>query len=185
MKIAKIGWVWFPVTALGYGKRIGVWFQGCKRQCENCISPKFQTQEGGSFYTAKEILDRFCEETQIDGLTISGGEPFEQPEALLELVIEYKKRMNGDILVFSGYTLEELHEKHTPVIEEILHHIAVLVDGTYIEEKNNGIGLRGSWNQNIHIWNYHERYSNAETKERTLQCVLLKNQLCFIGIPPK
>lgn len=180
----KTGFIWYPVTALGYGRRLGVWFQGCSKRCENCISPEFQESSDGSDYTVEEIIHSIRDK-EIDGLTISGGEPFDQPEALLLLIMEYKERLNDDILIFTGYTLEELHEKNSPVIEEILHNIAVLVDGRYVEDENNGVGLRGSMNQKIHIWKYQERYHNAEKANRTMQCILLGDRLRLIGIPPK
>lgn len=180
-----IGFVWYPVTALGYGKRLGVWFQGCSKQCENCISPEFQKLEDGTSCTAEEIIHVLDGRQNIDGLTISGGEPFDQPEALLELVMAYKEKFNDDILIFTGYTLDELHEKNSSVIEEILHHIAVLIDGRYVEDKNNGTGLRGSVNQKIHIWKHHERYHHAEKWDRTMQCIFMNNRLRMIGIPPK
>lgn len=181
----KVGLVWYPVSTLGYGKRLGVWFQGCKKRCRNCISPEFQGQEGGREAVAESILDAFCENMKPDGLTISGGEPFDQPEALLELVVAYKKRFNDDILIFTGYTLEELHEKKSLAVEGILKNIAVLIDGSYVEEQNNGVGLRGSSNQKIYVWKYKERYENAEAFTRRMQCVLLKENLLMIGIPPK
>lgn len=185
MKTIKVGLMWYPVTALGYGRRIGVWFQGCRKRCGNCISPEFQSREGGLNRTAKEILDIAGKEAKVDGLTVSGGEPFDQPEGLLELVKEYKKRVNGDILVFTGYTLDELHGQGSAAIEEVLDNIAVLVDGAYVEEENNGIGLRGSGNQRIYVRNYGERYAGAESAARNMQCVLMEDRLWMIGIPPK
>lgn len=75
--------------------------------------------------------------------------------------------------------------KKSSVIEEILRNIAVLIDGRYMDDKNNGIGLRGSTNQKIHVWKYNERYSNADESNRKMQCVLMNDRLRMIGIPPK
>lgn len=66
---------------------------------------------GGTTYAAGEIVNSIRDKQEIDGLTISGGEPFEQPEGLLKLVMAYKEKFNDDILIFTGYTLDELHEK--------------------------------------------------------------------------
>lgn len=181
----RIGRCWYPVTVLGYGKRLGVWFQGCKKDCPNCISPEFQGTEDGLLCTPEELLVRLPEEEKPDGLTISGGEPFDQPDGLLALVRAWQERVNDDILVFTGYTLEELQERHEPVIDAVLQKIAVLVDGRYREEENTGVGLRGSKNQNIHIWKWQERHQGLETTSRSLQCVLLQDCLWMIGIPPK
>ena len=184
MKIS-VGFIWYPVTTLGYGNRLGVWFQGCNKRCENCISPEFQIPEKGKTYTIKEIFDFLPDEENIDGLTISGGEPFDQPEGLLRLVMAYKEKFNDDVLIFTGYTLEELHEKESLIIETILQNIAVLIDGRYIEGLNNGRGFRGSTNQNINVWKYYERYSKAEEINRKMQCVLMNDRLWMLGIPPK
>lgn len=181
----NIGFIWYPVTTLGYGKRIGVWFQGCSKRCENCISPEFQLLNGGTTYAVEEIVNSICDKQEIDGLTISGGEPFDQPEGLLKLIMTYKEKFNDDILIFTGYALDELHEKKSFVIEEILRNIAVLIDGRYMDDKNNGIGLRGSTNQKINVWKYNERYSNADKSNRKIQCVLMNDRLRIIGIPPK
>lgn len=181
----NVGFIWYPVMTLGYGKRLGVWFQGCSKKCENCISPEFQVPEAGTMYTIKEIFDSLPIGLYIDGLTISGGEPFDQAEGLLELVMAYKENFNDDILIFTGYTLEELHKKESLIIEKILQNIAVLVDGKYVGRLNNGKGLRGSTNQNINVWKYHERYNEAEESDRKMQCVLMNGRLWMLGIPPE
>ncbi len=179
----SVGRLWYPVLTLGYGKRLGVWVQGCRRRCRDCISPDMQPFSRNYVLTAEQILDRIPEHAPVDGLTISGGEPFEQAEGMLELIELFRGRYSEDILVYTGYTIEELHHKESDQMEEILKNIAVLVDGQYAAEKNSGIGLRGSDNQRIHIYKYHERYTGAERQKRDLQCVQLKNRLWMIGIP--
>ena len=178
----RIGRIWYPVLTLGYGRRFGVWMQGCKKDCPGCISPEMKDPRGGEVRSISELI---CSAARVkpDGLTVSGGEPFDQPESLLALIRAFLQ-VSDDILVFTGYTLDELHEMHSAVIEEILGSIAVLVDGRYMEHYNDGTGLRGSSNQNIYIWRHKERYPDAETLPRTLQCVLLPDRLWMIGIPP-
>ena len=185
MKKINIGRLWYPVNTLGYGKRLGVWFQGCRKNCNGCLSPEFQSEEENTLYTANEILETVSECEKIDGLTISGGEPFDQEEGLLELIRLFSERYTKDILVYTGYTIEELQDKKSETIGQILKNIAVLIDGTYIEEKNGGVGLMGSSNQNIHVFRYKERYADAKFQKREFQCVLLNDRLWLIGIPPK
>ena len=181
----RIGRVWFPVISLGYGNRLGVWFQGCGKDCRNCISPEFRDRDDGSVCLVEDILGVIEQEAQVDGLTVSGGEPFDQPEGLLELVMAYKEQVNDDILVFTGYSLEELHQQKSETIENILQNIAVLVDGRYVDEMNDGAGLRGSANQNIYIWKQKDRHADLETAARTVQCVFMDDYLWMIGIPPR
>ena len=79
----------------------------------------------------------------MDGFTITGGDPFYQPDALREL-LPLLETISPDILVYTGYLREELPE-------DILQHIAVLIDGRYVQENNRGEVLRGSDNQRIII----------------------------------
>ncbi len=181
----RIGRCWYPVTTLGFGKRLGIWFQGCAGGCPECISPEFQDPQEGRDCTPEEILSLLPQECKPDGMTISGGEPFDQPEALLGMIQAWEARFGDDILVFTGYTLEELKEMNSDVIDAVLEKIAVLVDGRYLREENNGTGLRGSANQNIHVWKWKERHEGLEKISRSLQCVLYGDQLWMIGIPPK
>lgn len=180
-----IGKIWYPVTTLGYGKRLGVWFQGCNKQCKGCISPELKIYQQGTSMETHELLEYIKNEESVDGLTISGGEPFDQEKALRNLIAEFSDKYNNDIVVFTGYTLEELHAKKSVDIEWILTHIAVLIDGRYMEERGIDIGLRGSDNQVIHVFSNYERYKEIEYCERKLQCIPFKDRLWMIGIPPQ
>jgi len=98
----------FPVTTLGYGRRVGVWFQGCSVRCPGCIS-----HDTWAFGQGETTLDSVCASIapwlpQADGVTISGGEPFDQPAALKGLLRWLRPRVAGDILVFSGHPWEHL-----------------------------------------------------------------------------
>lgn len=184
MREICVGKLWYPVVTLGYGKRLGVWVQGCGRECAGCISPELRTFSAGSILAPEQILERIPPDAEPDGLTISGGEPFEQADGILELVELFQSRYTEDILIFTGYTIEELYRKKSDRIEKILNRTAVLVDGRYIEGRNSKKGLRGSDNQRIHVFKFHERYDNAENQERRLQCVQTGDRLWMIGIPP-
>ena len=185
MEILSIGEIWYPVITLGYGKRLGIWFQGCQKNCMNCISPEFKVKENGKLLHIEDLENNIPQGCIIDGLTISGGEPFDQPQGLLKLVQWFENKYSDDILIFTGYTLEELHKKNSLIIEEVLNIISVLIDGEYIEDLNSGIGLRGSSNQNIYIWKNKDKYKDIEKCARKMQCVFLKDRLWMIGIPPK
>ena len=176
---------WYPLMTLGYGKRLGVWFQGCKRRCDNCISPEFQAMEGGSLLTPEQILNRIPEGAEVDGLTVSGGEPFDQPEALLALMLRFVERYGDDIVIFTGYTLAELKNMKTESVNRILELSAVLVDGIYIDSMNDGRGMRGSSNQKITVQKHLERYTDVDICERKLQGIFIQDRLWMLGIPPQ
>lgn len=138
----------YPVEVLGPGKRIGIWFCGCPRRCKGCSNPElwaFQERYKVDLETIKKLINQICRRNPVDGFTLTGGDPLYQYEDFRELV-DYIYTISEDVLVYTGYTLDELKEKN-------LDKISVLIDGPYIEERNNGCLLRGSENQKIHILN--------------------------------
>lgn len=145
-----------PVHSLGPGERVGLWLQGCARDCPGCISPELrpaagpETEEG----LLADILLRTASLGKCPGLTVSGGEPFLQARALLRLLGLVRGGFE-DILVYTGYTLEELRRGACgPAGEKCLEQIDVLIDGPYVRERNRpDCVLRGSDNQIIHYLN--------------------------------
>lgn len=145
MYIARI---LYPVEVLGPGKRIGIWFCGCPRRCKGCSNPelwKFQDRYKVDFEVIKQLILEICDNNTVDGFTITGGEPLYQYNDFSQLS-NFLSTINNDILVYTGYSINELNDKN-------LENIAVLIDGEYIEERNNNCVLRGSDNQQIHILN--------------------------------
>lgn len=145
-----------PVHSLGPGERVCLWLQGCLRDCPGCISPELRQIAGPE--TAVEllagILIRTARRGNCGGLTISGGEPFLQAPELLRLLMLVRDGFR-DILVYTGYTLEELLEEACgPAGRDCLAYIDVLIDGPYLRERNRpDCVLRGSENQVIHYLN--------------------------------
>ena len=135
--------------ANGPGLRAVVWFQGCTLGCPGCFNPATHDLRGGSesdtVCLAAEIL---ASAPQIDGISISGGEPFQQPDALLDLLTRLA-RSGLSRLVFTGYTLDEIHRCRLG--PEILRHLDVLIAGRYDASQRVAKGLLGSSNQQIHL----------------------------------
>ena len=162
MYIARI---LYPVEVLGPGKRIGIWFCGCPRRCKGCSNPElweFQERYQVDLKVIKELIQQICEQNQVDGFTLTGGDPLYQFDEFRRLV-DYLSTISEDILVYTGYTLAELQGKR-------LDNVAVLIDSPYIEDRNNGCILRGSDNQQIHILNErlkdkYERYLSTATNQ--------------------
>lgn len=141
----------YPVNVLGPGKRIGIWFNGCNHHCPGCSNPElWEPQE--RYKTTLQILMRLvkhiCNNQAVDGFTLTGGDPFAQADALQQLLPELSKFSN-DILVYTGFDYEEILLKYP----EIVSQIGVMIDGKYMQERNNGAVLRGSDNQRIIILN--------------------------------
>ena len=135
----------------GPGFRYVVFVQGCPHHCPGCHNPQSHPFEGGTPRTAADLFAEFCENPLLTGITLSGGEPFCQAEALCELA-ELVKERGKTVVAYSGYTLEQLLEKGKtdPNVLRLLRLCDTLIDGPYIEAKRNlELLFRGSENQRI------------------------------------
>jgi anaerobic ribonucleoside-triphosphate reductase activating protein len=139
----------FPVTSLGYGRRVGIWLQGCSIGCAGCIVPETWVSEAKHDVAVEALVDAIrpwllCAE----GVTISGGEPFEQPAALTPLIEGVRSFCTGDVLVYSGFTWSYLRRRYAAIIASI----DVLVSGPFIARlQTGGYSLCGSSNQEVHV----------------------------------
>lgn len=147
----------------GPGLRLAIFFQGCPHHCLGCHNEQSQKFVESHRETVGKILDKITPLTC--GITISGGEPFSQPDELLALVVAARNRDVKNIWVWSGWTFEQLIEgKAVPRAKEILQYIDVLVDGRYVKEKHSSEKLWvGSSNQRI--IDVPESLSYGEVKE--------------------
>lgn len=93
----------------------------------------------------------------MDGLTVSGGEPFLQAEALADLIDRIRARRDMGVIVYTGYTIEHLRQQ--PEARSLLERIDLLIDGPYIQALDDGRSLRGSSNQRVICLT--ERYRDA------------------------
>lgn len=188
MKIARI---LYPVQVLGPGKRIGIWVCGCKRGCRECANPElwdFDPKKELSMDAIRKMLSGILDKQQVDGITISGGEPFLQTEELDELV-RFLKRYTDDILIFTGYRRRILLNRKRLLSQtrHILDAIAVLVDGEYIPEKNMVHPLRGSENQKLYyrdeqVRHKYEVYIEEEKGKMSVQNFQTYDGILSVGI---
>ncbi len=135
----------------GPGLRYVVFTQGCPHRCPGCQNPQTHPFEGGFEADIDQIVREVAEDPLLQGVTFSGGEPFAQPEALCPLA-ERLRALGKDIMVYSGYTLEQLLElaKTRPAVGRLLSLCDILVDGPYLEEQRDlDLLFRGSANQRI------------------------------------
>ena len=131
----------------GPGLRFVLFLQGCRTHCKGCQNPQTWDFNGGTLVSAEDVLARIQGDPLVHGITFSGGEPFEQAQALLPLAAELKRR-GYHLMAFSGYTFEQLLPK--PGCRELLSLLDLLVVGPFIEEeKSLELRFRGSRNQRI------------------------------------
>ena len=182
----QIGKILFPVTTLGPGKRVGIWVLGCRRNCKGCSNPELQLFDETKDVPVGDVIG-FVRTLDCEGATISGGEPFLQAEALKELVEGLHREKIEDILVYSGFTKEQLEQMHDPNIDYVLSHITVLIDGPFVEELVDGVPLRGSSNQRVWLFDdrYEQQYLECLRNEKKVDIFEFGDETHFIGIPFK
>ncbi|MGI6707194.1 MAG: anaerobic ribonucleoside-triphosphate reductase activating protein [Clostridia bacterium] len=135
----------------GPGIRMVVFAQGCRHNCPGCHNPETHSFDGGTLVTIDSILAQAKSNPLLDGITFSGGEPFEQAEAFAVLAQEAKK-MNLDIMTYTGYTYEYIlkYASEHKGWGALLDETHILVDGRYeADKKNLLLKFRGSENQRI------------------------------------
>ncbi len=131
----------------GPGLRFVLFLQGCRMHCPGCQNPQTWDFEGGTLVSMHDILARITGDPLVHGITFSGGEPFEQAEALIPLAQELKTR-GYHLMAFSGYTFEQLRSRAE--CRELLSLLDLLVDGPFLEaQKSLELRFRGSRNQRI------------------------------------
>ncbi|MDO8301875.1 MAG: 4Fe-4S single cluster domain-containing protein [Sedimentisphaerales bacterium] len=134
----------------GPGNRCVVWVQGCSRKCPGCFNPHTHAHTPVRLIDPVILGNRLIQLENITGLTISGGEPFEQAQGCSKLARTFRSTEKS-IMVFTGCTLKELQLSHNRHIQEFLAAIDILVAGPYIESLACTPTLwRASSNQILH-----------------------------------
>jgi len=142
----------------GPGIRVVVFVQGCDNACPHCHNPDSWDVAGGEEYTLREIIKKIKKaigpikkgtSPRFRGVTFSGGEPFLQADALVQIARAVKP-LGLDITTYTGNTYEELSKRPEEDIQALLNITDYLIDGPYIHEKRDiGLKFRGSANQRI------------------------------------
>jgi anaerobic ribonucleoside-triphosphate reductase activating protein len=131
----------------GLGLRMSLYFSGCIHACPGCHNQKSWDYAAGELLDEqllKQIITKYRQNPLLDGITLTGGDPFYQSEALLYLLKTLKKELDTNIWVYTGYRFEELLDN------EALPYIDVLVDGKFIKELYQPeLTFKGSANQRI------------------------------------
>lgn len=179
-----------PCTgSLGPGRRTILWLQGCERRCPGCMSPESRSLQGGHLIPLEEVYKRITREN-LKEVTISGGEPFLQSRALSSLT----ERLHSDgygIIIYTGYTLEELYGKKDEYISKVLDSIDLLIDGEYVDDLNDGRRFVGSSNQRIISLSgryplslLRENY-NSFHRDDSLDSIANDDGIFVLGVPSK
>ena len=133
----------------GPGNRFVIWTQGCSLDCPGCWNPGTHSFSSGKYVSQVDLLKLIQNETKIEGITISGGEPFDQPKELYEITKLIREETKLSQIVYSGYTINEIQKQGEMNI--VLSNIDVLIDGRFNSSKISKNGSKGSVNQKHHF----------------------------------
>lgn len=183
----RIGFYFKKTNCLGPYERFALWLQGCERGCKDCIATDMQSLDGGNVYKIDDIATLICKDNTTEGITISGGEPFYQADKLC-ILLENVRNIRKDFgcIIYTGYRYEELLDSGEPYIAKLLKMTDILIDGEYLSEYDDNLGLRGSSNQRIRFLS--DRYKECadiytENQGRKNRIIISDKKFQMIGIP--
>jgi anaerobic ribonucleoside-triphosphate reductase activating protein len=187
--IVRVDRVKCPVTVLGPFTRAVFWVQGCDLGCEGCIADYASDPSGGEAMSSGELAEWALGCEGIEGITISGGEPFQQAAPLAAAIDLIREERDIGVMCFTGYLLEALLSEADAAKLALLHRTDMLVDGPYIRSLHANLLWRGSSNQRIiHLTNRYKEYVDSLVaegeKSAGLEMFVDGGAVWFAGVPP-
>ena len=131
----------------GPGFRYAIFTQGCPHNCPGCHNPETHSFTGGKCVDTREIIENIRKNPLLDGITLTGGDPFCQPAPCTELA-RAAHESNLNVWAYSGYLFEEILA--VPAMRAMLEEVDVLVDGPFLlAQRTLSLRFRGSKNQRL------------------------------------
>lgn len=164
-----------------------IWTQGCNKRCKGCISPELQPFSGNEIKESvlANVVIQVARKNNCKGITISGGDPLEQPQSLLKLLKLLRNEFD-DILVYTGFELANIQSGLVGTEAKMcLDYLDVLIDGKYVDELNfEDCVLKGSNNQKIHFINKELApiYAEYMKQGRILESFVHNQDMIITGI---
>ena len=171
---------------LGPKTRFVIWVQGCNKNCPECLAPNWQSLEAKQVLYLEQLYKKIYQvKDKVEGITISGGEPFLQAKAVAKLSSWLKSKLDLGIIVYSGYTYEELITENDKDVNELLDNIDLLIAGPYKKELNDNQGIRGSSNQEFYYFTdrYFDYKEQLEVAPRKVEIEINGQQTLLTGVP--
>ena len=169
--------------ANGPGARFVVWLQGCTLGCPGCFNAHTHDPGAGREVALDELTAALAaaHAAGAEGLSLSGGEPLQQPEAARQL-LDAARALGMSTLAFSGYAIDEI--RALPDGPEVLARLDVLIDGRYVARERLATGLRGSANQRIQLLT--DRYTRADVEATPVAEIRIgkDGELTLTGVDP-
>lgn len=169
--------------AEGPGNRSCIWVQGCPIRCNGCFNQEMWSEDGGFEIDPDSLFQTIISESELEGITILGGEPFAQAAPLAQLAKKIKKA-GLSVIVFTGYTLEYLKSLDSTTVSALLSSTDILIDGPFVQEKTDlSRPWVGSSNQRYHFLT--TRYKNLENNlanyYNRLEIRIMKNGQTYVN----
>ena len=165
----------------GPGNRFVIWVQGCSLECPGCWNKEFWTTESGYELEISKLISIISSSNEIEGITILGGEPLEQPEATLNL-IQSVKRIGLTVMLYTGYEENEM----TDLQLECIYASDIVIMGRYVASmRDTTLRWRGSSNQEIKILSEAYKDIEIEEKEEVEITIDTNGAISMAGYPQK
>ena len=164
----------------GPGNRFVLWTQGCSKGCSECFNPETWSNNIYKELSPTQIFE-LIKDFEVDGVTISGGDPLEQEDELLELLMLLSTmRLRKGVILFSGFTRAEISSNF--IREQCLKYIDVLIDGRYEKNLKIDFSLRGSSNQEFYFFS-NKISSNELCFDQEIEISSLEGDIMMTGFP--
>ena len=170
-------------SANGPGNRFVIWVQGCTLNCPDCFNPETHDINQGEYKSIDILIEQILlYKEQIDGITISGGEPIQQIESLITLLKAVKSKTNLPVLIFTGYTTRKIQQLKE--YNELHQYCDALITGPYEQNKKLKTGLLGSSNQEILLFSNRIPLNTLENSENSEILIKADGEIIISGIDP-
>jgi anaerobic ribonucleoside-triphosphate reductase activating protein len=173
-----------PIScANGPGRRFVLWLQGCSQNCPGCFNPSTHPFNIGKAWSIDQIYKIIMrKEDQIEGITLSGGEPLEQRGPLLHLLQKIAHETHLSIILLTGYNWQEVQEM--PEYTEMNHCVDVILAGPYREDLRTAHQLTGSSNKTFHFLTSTYSHKNFESIPDCEAVIKPDGEILISGINP-
>lgn len=142
-------------AALGPGRRAVIWVQGCASRCAGCIAPEAWDPAAGALEPVDQVAGWLLARPDIEGVTLSGGEPMLQAAGLAALIRHVRRRRDLGVICYTGFVMPPPDSPHGVPLDldgpaaDLLARVDLLIDGPYVESLHADLLWRGSGNQRL------------------------------------
>ena len=174
-------------TENGPGTRAVIWAQGCASNCPGCFNPDTHDLRPRHLISVAELAAKLSAISEIEGITVSGGEPFLQAAPLAELCQKIQAEGRG-VIVFTGFEHDYLIQADNAAWKALLSVTDLLIAGPFRQDQPCDLALRGSRNQTLHFLSdrylaYREQFERASNSVEVF--IDEAGQVTLTGFPPK